>query len=434
MRSREWLSVVLAACMTAACGDTTTNNTTPDAGSNPIDTGSNTPDTGSNPVDTGVDTGTGHDSGPGRDAGPPPDVRAGGACMSDADCDDSLGQICLRNLIGSGFCTNGNVCTNGSRSDEEAECGGRGSTCLTFLPFNIPDGSGLCTRACTVNAQSQAAGACREGTACTGFWYRDDMGDGDTPGCFPFCTNDSQCVGAMAGDASVMHCNTRTGYCSSTAVNPSLRADGEPCNPQAAQMTMVPQCRGICFSTSSTDRTQGLCGSFINVRQTSMCPDNAMQTPIVPTDSVTRQPSDSIGICLRRGCERNTDCTAPTVCTYPQDAMGNVYPNLPASCGYPTTQQPVGIAPCVDNSNCAMGTICIYPEGTDASTGMNTVLRDRATQCGRATTLQPTGIPAGDGGTHADAATDASAPSDAHTAGDAAAPADAHTADAHTAD
>ncbi len=277
------------------------------------------------------------------DAGPPSTVRAGGPCLTDGDCDFALTQVCLRNLSGAGFCTNSDLCMNSSVSAEQAECGGRGSTCLTFVPFDVPDGTGLCTRSCTVNALTEAMGACRAGMLCTGFWYRDGVGDGDSPGCFPFCTTDADCVGAVAGDASVMRCNVRTGFCASTPANLALRADGEPCNPQEVTSTMTPQCRGLCFSVSSTAPTRGLCGSYVNLRATTYCLDDPSQQPIVPIDSVTRAPTDEIGICLRRGCTRNADCTAPTLCLYPEDATGMVYRDLPATCGYPTTSQPGGI-------------------------------------------------------------------------------------------
>jgi hypothetical protein len=172
---------------------------------------------------------------------------------------------------------------------------------------------------------------------CTGFWFSQNGGVPDSPGCYPFCQNDAECVGVVNGDAGTMFCNNRTGRCSNTGVNPTLRADGEPCNPMEISTTGRAQCRGLCFAVSAADRTRGNCGSFLNIQVTPTCPDRP--TEIQP---ITRA-NDNQGICIFRTCMRNADCTSPHVCVYPEDAAGVPVTTAPPNCLYPTASQPNGI-------------------------------------------------------------------------------------------
>lgn len=66
------------------------------------------------------------------------------------------------------ICTN--VCENdASQAVERMACGGAGSTCLT--QGDGPAASSLCAASCSVAAMTVAAGACRAGFVCTGWWH-----------------------------------------------------------------------------------------------------------------------------------------------------------------------------------------------------------------------------------------------------------------------
>jgi len=320
-------SMVFMACAVMAlgtgCGGDDTN--TPP----PAKDASVAQDTGPTPTDTGP-----RDTGP-RDTGPAAPVVAGSPCMSDEDC-PADGFQCFRFLNGAGFCSRG--CDTGTTAQEQEACG-RGATCLSGAPVANAAGMALpiCARSCMPTAQTEARGQCPSGQVCTGFWFSSMDGTPDSPGCFPFCQNDSHCAGLVTGDAGAMRCNTRTGRCSPTALDMSLRADGEPCNPMEIQMTQRSQCRGLCFGTSSTARTQGLCGSILDIRQTPQCPDSPdLMEPLSRT-------GDNQGYCVVRNCRTNADCTAPTICIYRIDAMGMPVMTVPPACLYPTMTQPTGI-------------------------------------------------------------------------------------------
>jgi hypothetical protein len=197
---------------------------------------------------------------------------------------------------------------------------------------------GACTRTCSPTANTVAAGACPAGQACTGFWYNNTGGMPDDTGCWPFCSEDSQCTGAQnAMGVAQPRCNVRTGNCGTAAVDNALLPDGAPCNPQAVQMTMRSQCRGICFSLSSMRPTQGLCGSFINTRAATACPDDPMA--VQPRAA----PGDNMAICIFKNCMTNSDCGNGTICIYPEDEMGQPATTAPRTCLYPTTAQPTGV-------------------------------------------------------------------------------------------
>jgi hypothetical protein len=259
-------------------------------------------------------------------------VNTGRRCTSDTEC--SPGQTCITTAQGR-ICTTGEGCQQSTRTDEESQCGGRGSTCLLYGSTSTQR-LDICVRGCVATATSEQLGACPTGFVCTTSWLRQPTGSTEAlPGCLPHCTTDAHCAGVVLGDAGAMRCNTRTGQCVNTAPSSSLAADGAPCNPQ---LTGVAQCRGICFSLSASMPTQGLCGSFINLRTTQECPDNVAGSmdPRVPQ-------GDNLAVCIFRNCARNAECGSGLVCTYPEDTTGQVRRDLPSSCGYRTTAQPSGI-------------------------------------------------------------------------------------------
>jgi len=360
--------------MMVGCGDDAPTNTPTDAG--PADTGTVT-DRGNVTPDTGrPDTGT-------PDAGR---TQAGGPCMADEDCGD--GELgCLRFLTGPGFCTN--TCEQGSASAERTACGGVGGTCLGGVPLAGMGGMrlpGACTRTCSPTANTVAAGACPAGQVCTGFWYNNTGGMPDDTGCWAHCAEDSHCAGAQnAMGMATPTCNVRTGQCGTAAVNNALLPDGAPCNPQAAQMTMMPQCRGICFSLSAMRPTEGLCGSFLNTRTATACPDSP--------DAVQPRaaPGDNMAICIFKNCTTNSDCTGRTICIYPEDAMGVPATTNPRTCLFPTTAQPTGVTGGGDGG---MPTDATTP--TDAPAPADVPATD---------TPAPTDVPATDAATATDAST-----------------------------
>lgn len=333
MRHQHWLSISLILSL-GACGDSTpSNNTGTDSGSG-MDDAALAADTGA--ADTGA-----------ADAGRPdtgrPDtgtsgtldyttVRTGRRCEMDTDCID--GQSCVPTAQGR-ICTTDQGCEQGARADEESQCGGRGSTCVLYGSTSTQR-LDICVRGCVATATSERLGACGEGFVCTTNWLRQPTGSMESsPGCMPHCTTDAHCAGVMTGDAGAGVCNTRTGFCSTTGSNMMLLADGMACNPMN---TATPQCRGLCFATSSTNRTQGLCGSFINLRTTQQCPDYDIETmaPRVPQ-------GDNLAVCIFRNCDTNAQCSNGLVCVYPEDTMGMVRNDLPSNCGFATTAQPMGI-------------------------------------------------------------------------------------------
>jgi len=375
-RSVFWFALLLPAC-DAAGGDSifVVEDDVPeevDAGFAPIDTGV-ARDTGivrptdngvvprdlGSPVDAGfpVDVGFLVDNGFERDVGFPVDVGfprdagfaletgvtpgrttviAGRRCTVDGDCFGAASALACVTTIGGNVCTVGAGCDQGSVAAEEAACGGRYATCLVYsTPATGPQIS-LCSRACVSGARTEATGACPASSICTTNWLQLQTAQTEAPGCLPFCTSDADCAGALAGDASVMRCNTRLGRCTTAPVNPALRADGSLCNPMMIQSTGVAQCRGTCFSLSTARPAEGLCGSFINVRTAPAgCTDDPMMTPRGPM-------GDELGVCIFRECTNNVGCTGGSYCVYPEDASGVRRDAVPY-CAYRTTLQPSGI-------------------------------------------------------------------------------------------
>jgi hypothetical protein len=249
------------------------------------------------------------------------------------DEDPECGGLVCANFPTGGFCTN--ECeNNASQAMERSECGGAGSTCLT--QGDPPNSNSFCTASCRVSARGTATGACRAGSVCTGFWYTHAMG-ADATGCFPFCSENSHCSGGMM-------CNTRRGSCAMTGADNTRLPDGSPCNPMMTTMvpgSMTPQniqCRGICFAINSRDRTQGICGSLLNVAASTACPDDpdAVQALAPPM-------ADNLAICIFKQCRSNADCRAPHICRFEENAMGMPATEGPTVCNYPTMAQPTGM-------------------------------------------------------------------------------------------
>ncbi len=236
-----------------------------------------------------------------------PPSRAGNACRTSAEC--GAGLECDTDSPG-GFCT-ADCTDNPDPTNEARQCGGAGATCVSDSETPA-EASPFCTRACSPEARTESMGACRMGQVCTGFWGYRESGEPDRPGCVPFCSADADCAG--------MRCNTYTGECGMTGADTRLRIDGEPCDTMAVDMTTrrSTQCRGFCVLVSDMAR-RGICGSEINLRVTSACPDDAARLlPETVVDDMGRR-LDNLGLCLFKNCQTNANCTAPLVCVDPGD-------------------------------------------------------------------------------------------------------------------
>lgn len=253
------------------------------------------------PVDAGSDVASRPDAV--ADTGVRPDAAgassAGAACADDTMCNGLTCDTSVQGGMCSSTCTN-----NASQANEQSQCGGTGSTCMS-----IGDGAeanSFCTKAC----RASTATSCRAGFICTGFWYTHEGATPDTAGCFPFCSDNAHC-----GMGEV--CNVRTGSCQTGAINPALLADGEPCTVPA--MGAASPCRGICFRTSDRATDPGTCGSFINLSTTTECRDNP--EVVLP---LGRMGTDNLGICLFRQCDATRCCPNRHVCepNMPGDTEG----------------------------------------------------------------------------------------------------------------
>ena len=261
-------------------------------------------------------------------------IAASGSC-SGTTCGPAGELQCATALAGGGFCTA--FCNTGTTTEEQGQCGGAGSTCVANPPFaDILAGQGMCLRACNPAATREATGGCRSGLVCTGFWYTvAEGGAQDSPGCFPFCTSDAQCAGAVAGDAGIPRCNVRTGRCSSAPTDLALTSDGDACNPSLVMSSGRSACRGTCFRLGP-DATQGVCGSYLNLAVGPNCPDNpAFVRPL-------SRGNDNLAICVFKTCLHNSECGSPLRCLY-TESVGTIRSELPASCTYVTALQPDGL-------------------------------------------------------------------------------------------
>ncbi|MBL8678496.1 MAG: hypothetical protein JNK05_05000, partial [Myxococcales bacterium] len=147
------------------------------------------------------------------------DSTAGNECTDDAMC----GTLSCDTSIAGGLCTSTTCTQNANQANEALQCGGTGATCLT-----IGDGADANAR-CVKSCRPTMSPNCRPGHVCTGWWSSHLGGTPDSPGCFPFCSDDSHCVAPE-------RCNTRTGTCQTMAPDPSRISDGQPCRlPTASQ-------------------------------------------------------------------------------------------------------------------------------------------------------------------------------------------------------
>lgn len=230
--------------------------------------------------------------GPAFEAPALPGGGFGAPCWNDTDCHADCAFCDASDALGRGVCSAG--CKDApDQADEQAACGGPGTTCLS----STGDG-GSCTAACVAGA-APGDGGCSQGQVCTGLWPLREAAD--APGCYPFCSSDADCPKGSL-------CYSRFGICG-PAVDPAALPDGAGCVlPATGNGAPEIPCRGACFRVTD-DPTQGVCGSFIDVRTTKECWDEpAHMAPIV-------QPGDDLGVCLWRSCTSDADCAPPLVCT-----------------------------------------------------------------------------------------------------------------------
>jgi hypothetical protein len=378
MRMKNWICTALFASAAMGCGsDPMLMTVTPDVpvvleDMPMVMTDVRQPETGTDAARPDART----------DAAVPTDAatsRAGAACTMpdpmggmDPACGDEL--VCVNSQT-TPYCT-GECTNNASQAMERTACGGLRSTCLT--QGDDPMAFSRCSQSCSPAAMTSLAGACRAGFVCTGWWYTHAGAMPDSPGCFAFCTADTDCGGMGR------ICNTRTGACGTTGFNAMALPDGSPCNPSIrvtppGEMTARNvECRGICFRIG-TSTMEGICGSFTNTRARMGCFDNTDQAP---RQSPTMP--DNLGICLWRPCDTNADCRSPHICRYPENAMGMPVMEAQPTCDYPTMAQRMGI-PAASGDG---GTT------TDGSTDGGSADAGR-TDGGSATDASVTDVPAG---------------------------------------
>jgi hypothetical protein len=247
---------------------------------------------------------------------------AGRPCASAQECGSAAGPWTCETSIAGGECRH--LCAgNESQTTEQVACGGAGSTCLTVA--NDPQILGYCARACNV---ADGTSACRPGFICTGFWFLHEDHLPDRTGCAANCESDSDCPTGSP-------CNVRSGVCGA-AVDPALRADGEPCDPQnygaptATGASFSLECRsGWCVGFTDGSSLFGICGSTFDATRVTSCPDGPDVAPLT-------QAGDAYGLCLFRSCRTNCDCTAPLLCTQSDFGTNTVCAHLtPGDPGIP---------------------------------------------------------------------------------------------------
>ncbi len=312
---RSALSSVLVLLAATACSSSGNNTSTQDA-STATDLGypatdqpsaSDAPRADAGRIDAGRDAGVAQDLGP---------STAGRSCSDDGGVGCGTVLTC-QDYVPGGFCS-GDCTDNPSQANEQMQCGGTGSTCLTFN--DSPNDFSICTRTCVPTARAGTPNACPAGQICTGWWDTHMDLQPDVTGCDRFCANDSQC-------APPDHCNPRTGECGA-ALDMTLRADGEPCDPTITSGTPATnhQCRGFCYQIGD-NANQGQCGSMINLGVTTACPDSPSVIQVDSATSDTGEVLDNEGVCLFKLCTTNADCTAPLTCV--AGTGGD-----PSMCGY----------------------------------------------------------------------------------------------------
>jgi hypothetical protein len=358
MPLRRPLASLLALSLLGACGSTVIRRAPDDAAADDrappgpdatLDDGGGPPlDAVLPPVDAVMPRGDA--IAPPRDTAPPPADRlvvldalpprdAGGEVLAGARCDDdsqcgSLTCAFANEPFCTGPCGPSSATTPEARDREESSVCGAGGTCINLGAGGGAEG-GICIASCQTGIVAGAPGSCRAGYVCTGQWLRQPGGVPDDPGCFPFCSEDSQCE---AGG----RCNGRTGQCDSDGVVPGRLPDGSPCDPTRTELRPgeeTPrnvQCRGVCFQVGSAERSQGLCGSILDLARTPRCPDepDRMQ-PLAPSAG------DDQAVCVFRSCTTNADCAGPLRCVLPERG-GVPDPAGARRCSYPTRAQPDG--------------------------------------------------------------------------------------------
>jgi hypothetical protein len=282
MRHQHWLSLALMLSL-GACGDSTPTNTTPgtDAGVTMNDVVATPTDTPATPTDTGNRADV-------RDAASTTldytTVRTGRRCTMDEDCTD--GQTCLTTAQGR-ICTTGEGC-------EQGDAGRRGEPVRRpreHLPALRVEHEHAAPRHLPPRLRrhrhvASSLGACGDGLrvhhelapSAHGL-HRGDAG-------LPPALHHRRALRGRGprrcGRNAV--CNTRTGNC----VN-ALAERLDAASPTARPATPMHDRRwpSAAASASRSARcapTQGLCGSFINLRTTQQCADYDLETmaPRVP--------------------------------------------------------------------------------------------------------------------------------------------------------
>lgn len=196
MRRTNWLALILAGCMGAACSSNG-NNTPADSGTSPD--ADSTPDVVA--ADTATDTGNRPDV---RDAGTPDGPRGGARAGSRGPPIRRLRrrpelprQPRGRRLVHHPVL---------QRRHADRRAGPVRRPRLHVPPPSPPRdghrrGVVLHPRVQHHGALRARAGGCRDGYVCTYFWYAQPAEEEESPGCFPFCTSDAQCMNVPVRDA-----------------------------------------------------------------------------------------------------------------------------------------------------------------------------------------------------------------------------------------
>ncbi len=208
---------------------------------------------------------------------------SGTRCMTDDDCNSDVRtcDVSFPNFMCTSPCTN-----TANRQEEEDECGGPGTTCLSLGTASF------CTRSCTPGQMQGQEGSCAPGSVCTGSWL--SLNFPDRVGCARSCSRDSDCNNGA-------NCEERTGACG-VPDNSAGIEDGYPCD-----IFDPVSCRGFCIRLLDTS-TVGACGSVINLAVDPECPDDPeLIKPFGPA-------GDDAGLCIFRSCQTNADCVSPLRC------------------------------------------------------------------------------------------------------------------------
>lgn len=271
-----------------------------------------------------------------RDAGPPVPPVLGQRCDDDSQCRHPTADLVCADSPG------GRVCTSRVACDPlrfTPPCLGLGSTCVVADPFGSPP-TGLCTRSCVPSQSADAGLACPGGGVCTANLLNLPIDRFNLPGCVAFCHDDPDCAGATpdggtSRDGGTPFCNRHTGRCVASPPSALAGADGTACDPTRAAAGDNP-CRGLCLGIRGAPAAHGLCASLVDLRTTRTCAGARVQ--------LVTASRDDLGVCMVARCDDNRECGPGLVCVHPEDDTTplGVRTDLPATCGYATTRQPVG--------------------------------------------------------------------------------------------